>query len=72
MTANRFTRPVLETEGFTGWITFKQMREEDKVPRVGGIYVVARRSAGNPEFLDVTPEDASKARTRAYPRRPCA
>lgn len=55
MTANSFTRTVLETDGFTGWVTFKQMSDEDRAPRVGGIYVVARRSAGNPEFLDANP-----------------
>jgi hypothetical protein len=47
----RFTRKALEQAGFTGWVPFKEMQAEDKVPKTGGVYVVTRTEIGPPSFL---------------------
>lgn len=36
MSKSRFTRAQLEADGFTGWIPFKQIWDDDRVPRIGG------------------------------------
>lgn len=43
-------RARLEAEGFVGWVHFKQMLHQDRVPRTPGVYVIARTSAGDPKF----------------------
>jgi hypothetical protein len=44
------TRESLKAEGFVGWVHFKQMLHQDRVPRTAGVYVIARTSAGDPKF----------------------
>src|SRR5215213_5744616 len=46
------TRASLKTQGFVGWVPFRQMLNQDKVPRTAGIYVVARSSTGDPKFRE--------------------
>src|SRR5829696_956270 len=48
-------RARLKAEGFVGWVSFKQMRNQDRVPRTAGIYVIARSLAGDPKFLKANP-----------------
>jgi hypothetical protein len=55
MPTKEFTRAELERDGFVGWITFSQMHTEDKVPRSGGVYVVARTTTDPPAFLATNP-----------------
>jgi hypothetical protein len=45
------TRESLKAEGFVGWVHFKQMLHQDRVPRTPGEYVIVRTSAGDPTFL---------------------
>jgi hypothetical protein len=49
------TRAGLKADGFVGWVHFKQMLKQDKVPRTAGIYVIARSSTGDPKFLEANP-----------------
>jgi hypothetical protein len=52
---DRFTRASLKAEGFVGWVSFKQMLHQDRVPRTGGIYVITRSSTGEPTFRKTNP-----------------
>jgi hypothetical protein len=57
------TRARLKAEGFVGWVHFKQMLNQDRVPRTAGIYVIARSTTGDPNFLDATvPEELLRAK----------
>jgi hypothetical protein len=49
-----FTRTALMEAGFKGFVTFAELREGgiEKVPHVGGIYVVLREAEDGPVFLD--------------------
>jgi hypothetical protein len=51
----RFTRASLKAEGFVGWVSFKQMLNQDRVPRTGGVYVITRSTSGDPKFLQANP-----------------
>jgi hypothetical protein len=55
MWALDLTRARLKAGGFAGWVSFKQMLNQDRVPRAGGIYVIARSSNGDPRFLEANP-----------------
>lgn len=50
-----FTRGALEDDGFLGWIPLRAVRDDDDVPRSGGVYVVVRALAGEPAFLALNP-----------------
>lgn len=49
-----FRRAVLMEAGFKGFVTFAELRERgiEKVPHVGGIYVVLREAEVGPVFLE--------------------
>jgi hypothetical protein len=49
-----FKRAVLMEAGFKGFVTFAELREGgiEKVPHVGGIYVVLREAEDGPVFLE--------------------
>lgn len=49
-----FTRVSLEHRGFTGFITFEQLRRDgfSTVPKLGGVYVVLHPGDAEPKFLD--------------------
>lgn len=67
MSKRAFTRQALARAGFVGWVPFKQMREEDQVPRSGGVYVVVRTSTGKPEFLEANPGGRFKGKDPTVP-----
>jgi hypothetical protein len=56
--AHDLTRACLKAEGFVGWVPFKQMLHQDRVPRAAGIYVVARSLTSDPKFLPTGSEEA--------------
>jgi hypothetical protein len=57
-----FAREQLELDGFSGWIPFSQIREQDTVPRAGGVYVILRPSLEPPKFLEANPGGLFKGR----------
>jgi hypothetical protein len=59
--AHDLTRACLKAEGFVGWVSFKQMLHQDRVPRAAGIYVVARGLSSEPKFLPTGSEAALRA-----------
>lgn len=61
------TRESLKADGFVGWVPFKQMRNQDSVPRTGGIYVIARTSTGDPKFLEANPGGRFKRKDPTVP-----
>ena len=67
MSKRAFTRQALERAGFVGWVPFNQMREEDQVPRSGGVYVVVRASTDKPEFLEANPGGRFKGKNPTVP-----
>jgi hypothetical protein len=52
-----FDRNSLEADGFTGFVTFNELRTSEfaDVPTEGGVYVVLRESDKPPGFLDNNP-----------------
>jgi hypothetical protein len=48
------TRETLESEGFTGFVSFAAV-PTSAVPTDAGVYVVCRRSAVEPTFLETSP-----------------
>jgi hypothetical protein len=48
------TRETLESEGFTGFVPFAAV-PTSAVPTDAGVYVVCRRSAVEPTFLETKP-----------------
>jgi hypothetical protein len=50
-----FLRPDLDDDGFTGWCTWAKLRAAAfaGIPRTAGTYLVYRRSAAPPRFLEV-------------------
>src|SRR5215218_7027853 len=57
------TRAGLTAEGFVGWVPFKQMLHQDKVPSTPGVYVVTRSMTGDPKFLRApVPEELLRAK----------
>ena len=61
---DRFTRKRLQHDGFVGWMTFDQLRQDRvaAVPEEGGVYVVARANPDKPAFLDTNPAGRFKGR----------
>jgi hypothetical protein len=50
-----FRRAALVADGFVGWVAFPRVLSDDEVPRVAGVYVVARSASGPPVFLANSP-----------------
>ncbi len=52
-----FDRDGLEKLGFTGFVTFGDLRESwlERVPKSGGVYAVIRESDQPPTYLDHSP-----------------
>lgn len=59
--AHDLTRACLKADGFVGWVPFKQMLLQDRVPRAAGIYVVARSLTGDPRLLPILSEKTLRA-----------
>jgi len=59
--AHDLTRACLKAGGFVGWVSFKQMLQQDRVPRAAGIYVVARSLTGDPKVLPTLSEKTLRA-----------
>jgi hypothetical protein len=64
VSANYFTRPELERDGFVGWATFASLRDTrlPAVPAARGVYVVWRTPGDQPAFLDANPGGRFKGR----------
>lgn len=68
MKTQPFSRRALVTEGFTGWMSFAQVRAEiDSVPSSGGVYVVMRPSSEVPSFLASNPAGRFKGNDPTVP-----
>ena len=52
-----FEHADLAAEGFVGWKTLRELREEgvSDIPKAGGVYVVSRESITPPAFLERSP-----------------
>lgn len=59
-----FDRDDLEKAGFTGFVTFADLRESwlDYVPKTGGVYAVVRESDQPPSYLANNPGGRFKGR----------
>lgn len=66
---DRFTHAGLKAEGFVGWLHFKQMVNQDRVPRTAGIYVITRSSTGDPRFLEANPGGHFKGKDPTVPEK---
>lgn len=62
-----FSRSALSEAGFTGWVTFDNVRTTNPCPDVGGVYVVARAIYSEPCFLDQSCGGWFKARDPTVP-----
>lgn len=62
---NRFERPDLERDGFTGWLAFPEARHSTACPTTGGVYVVSYEGPQPTRFLDESPAGRFKGRDPA-------
>jgi hypothetical protein len=62
----RFTRELLEAEGFTGFVCLQSL-DELSVPQAAGIYAVVRDSEEPPTFMAENPGGRHKQRDPTVP-----
>lgn len=64
-----FTREALEAVGFTGWVTWKQLRDTNlaHVPCTPGVYIIYRADDAAPRFLDRSPAGWFKSEDPTVP-----